>query len=109
MKTLEVTLLRPGFEVRRSVERHAVFLKQDHHPASCRFIPEDLWIPGVVRACLAVAVKDWITRKVSKRSSIIGAVGNALHLLMREAVEGCVHQHKRIFPPPGVIVTIDET
>src|SRR5580698_7226414 len=74
----------------------------------CRFIPEDLWIPGVVCICLAVAVKDRVTCKAGERNSVVGAVGNALHLLMRETVESCVHQHERIFSPPGIIVAIDE-
>ena len=52
-----------------------------------RLVPKDLWIPGIVRADLAVAVYNRIACIASEGNAVVCAVGDALHLFLRVAVE----------------------
>src|SRR5271170_7647594 len=109
MKAFVMALTRPCFEIGRVVEGHAILLKQNHYPALAWFIPEDLGVPGVVRAHLAIAVHNRIPGSTAERSSIVYAVCDALHLFVRGAVESRIDQHERVFPPSSGIVVVDET
>src|SRR5580704_8042950 len=108
MKTFKMTLPRPRFEICRGIEGHAILLKQDHDPVPARFIPEDLGIPGVVRAYLAIAVQNRVANIASERSSIVCAVRDALHLFMRDAVKRRIDQHERVLTPASIVVVIYE-
>src|ERR1700727_481381 len=109
MKAFVMALTRPCFEIGRVEEGHTILLKQNHYPALGRFIPEDLGIPGVVRAHLAIGVQNRISRSMGEGSSIVYAVGDALHLFLRGAVESRIDQHERIFAPSSGILVVDET
>lgn len=98
MKALVMALTRPCFEVCGVEEGLTVFLKQNHHPAPAGFIPKDLGTPGVVRA-LAIAVHNRISVSPVEGSSIVYAVGDALDLFVRDAIESGIDQHERIIPP----------
>src|ERR1700733_3475995 len=109
MEAFVMTSTRPCFEICRVEEGHTILLKQNHYPSLAWFIPEDLGIPGVVGADLAIGVQDRICGCTFECSSIVYAVCEALHLFVRGAVESRVDQHERIFPPSSVILTVDET
>src|ERR1700728_2653905 len=109
MKAFVMALTRPCFEIGRVEEGHAILFKQNHYPALGRFIPEDLGIPGVVRAHLAIGVQNRISGSTVERSSIVYAVCDALHLFVRGAVESRIDQHERIFAPSSGILVVDET
>src|SRR3984885_13176494 len=61
MKAFVMALTRPCFEIGRVEAGHAILLKRNHYPTLGRFIPEDLGVPGVVRAHLAIGVQNRIS------------------------------------------------
>src|SRR5580704_14009481 len=56
VKAFMVASAGPRFQIGRVEDGHAIFLKQNHHPALAWLIPEDLGVSGVVRAHLPIGV-----------------------------------------------------